>query len=30
MSFNQVLESGRLVISDKVKLSIDISATKQS
>jgi polyisoprenoid-binding protein YceI len=30
MSFNQVLESGRLLISDKVKLSIDISAIKQS
>lgn len=29
MSFNDVLESGRLLISDKVKLSIDISAIKQ-
>ena len=30
MSFNEVLESGRLLISDKVKLIIDISAIKQS
>ena len=30
MSFSEVLESGRLLISDKVKLTIDISATKRS
>ena len=30
MSFNEVLESGRLLVSDKVKLTIDISAIKQS
>jgi polyisoprenoid-binding protein YceI len=30
MTFNQVLGSGNLVVSDKVKLSLDISAIKQS
>ena len=30
MNFNQVLGSGNLLVSDKVKLSLDISAIKQS
>ena len=30
MKFNQVLGSGNLVVSDKVKLSLDISAIKQA
>ena len=30
MSFNQVLGSGNLLVSDKVKLNIDISAVRQS
>jgi hypothetical protein len=30
MTFNQLLGSGNFVISDKVKLSLDISAIKQS
>jgi polyisoprenoid-binding protein YceI len=30
MKFNQVLGSGNMLVSDKVKLSLDISAVKQS
>jgi hypothetical protein len=30
MTFNQVLGSGNVLVSDKVKLVIDISAVKQS
>ena len=30
MSFNQVLGSGNVLVSDKVKLNLDISAVKQS
>jgi polyisoprenoid-binding protein YceI len=29
MNFNQVLGSGNVLVSDKVKLSLDISAIKQ-
>ena len=30
MKFNQALGSGNMLVSDKVKLSLDISAVKQS
>jgi polyisoprenoid-binding protein YceI len=30
MTFNQVLGSGNMLVSDRVKLSLDISAIKQS
>lgn len=30
MKFNQALGSGNLVVSDKVKVTLDISAVKQS
>ena len=30
MTFNQALESGNLLVSDKVKLALDISAVKQA
>ena len=29
MTFNQALGSGNLLVSDKVKLALDISAVKQ-
>ena len=29
MKFNQVLGSGNVLVSDKVKISLDISAVKQ-
>jgi hypothetical protein len=30
MKFNQALGSGNMLVSDKVKLSLDISAVKQA
>jgi hypothetical protein len=30
MTFNQALGSGNVLVSDKVKLALDISAIKQS
>ena len=30
MKFNQALGSGNLMVSDRVKLSLDISAVKQA